>query len=276
MSSSPVPASGVIAAAEQPCCRYARFHADRPRRERFYPSDMTDAEWAVLEPLLPVPACASAGGGHPERYCRREIVDALRYLVDNGCKWRGLPRDFAPWKRVYAYFLRWEKAQVTERVVDELRRRVRAAVGRDAEPSAAIIDSQSVRAAATVGRATRGWDNGKKVTGRKRHIAVDSLGLLHLVCPRVTLVWADGGYAGQLIKTAKRYWSLTVQIVKRSDAAEGFVVLPRRWVVERTFSHLSNARRTVRDYERFEETHEAMVRWAAIRLMTRTATQHTT
>ena len=102
------------------------------------------------------------------------------------------------------------------------------------------------------------------------------LGLFHLVCPRVTLVWADGGYAGALVKSAKRYWSLTVQIVKRSDAAKGFfVVLPRRWVVERSFAHLANARRTVRDYERFEETHEAMVRWAAIRLMTRLAAQHT-
>lgn len=299
MSSSPMPASGVIAAVQEPCCRYAWFHAERARRGRFYPSDMTDAEWAVLEPLLPVPACATPGGGHPERYCRREIVDAIRYLVDQGCKWRGLPRDFAPWKRVYAYFLRWEKQQVTETIVDVLRRRVRAAAGRDPEPSAALIDSQSVRAAATVGRGTRGWDNGKKVTGRKRHIAVDSLGLLicvfaspanvqdrdaarvllgllRLVCPTVRLVWADGGYAGALVKTAKRYWSLTLEIVKRSDAAKGFVVLPRRWVVERSFAHLANARRTVRDYERLEETHEAMVRWAAIRLMTRLTIQHTT
>ena len=110
MSSSPTPSSDVIAAGRRSCCRYARFHAERVRRERFYPSDMTDAEWEILEPLLPVAACASAGGGHPERYCRREIVDALRYLVDQGCKWRGLPRDFAPWKRVYAYFVRWEKA----------------------------------------------------------------------------------------------------------------------------------------------------------------------
>lgn len=129
-----------------------------------------------------------------------------------------------------------------------------------------------MRAAATAGAGTRGWDNGKKVTGRKRHIAVDTLGLLicvfatpanvqdrdaarvllgllHLVCPKVTLAWADGGYAGQLIKTAKRHWSLTVQIVKRTDAAKGtFVVLPPRWVVERSFAHLANARRTVRDY----------------------------
>ena len=260
---------------------------------------MSDAEWEVLEPLLPVPACATPGGGHPERYCRREIVDAIRYLVDQGCKWRGLPRDFAPWKRVYAYFLRWERQQATETIVDTLRRRVRVAAGRDAEPSASIVDSQSVRAASTVGRATRGWDNGKKVTGRKRHIAVDTLGLLicvlagpanvqdrdaartllallHRVCPKVALVWADGGYAGALVQLAKKYWSLTVQVVKRSDTDTGFVVLPRRWVVERSFAHLANARRTVRDYERHEETHEAMVRWAAIRLMTRLATQHTT
>jgi len=179
--------------------------------------------------------------------------------------------------------------------VDELRRRVRARLGRDPELSAAIVDSQSVRAAATVGAGTRGWDQAKKVTGRKRHIAVDTLGLLicvftgpadvqdrdaarvllallHLVCPKGTLVWADGGYAGALVKTAKRYWSLTVRIVKRGDAAKSFVVLPRRWVVERSFAHLANARRTVRDYERLEQTHEAMVRWAAIRLMTRLAT----
>ena len=276
MSSSPTPVSDVMTAGGQPCCRFARFHVDRPRRERFYPSDMTDAEWEVFEPLLPVPACATTGGGHPERYCRREIVDALRYLVDQGCKWRGLPRDFAPWKRVYAYFVRWEKAQVTERVVDELRRRVRAAAGRAPEPSAAIVDSQSVRSAATVGSGTRGWDQAKKVTGRKRHLAVDTLGLLicvfagpastqdrdaarvllgllRLVCPTVKLVWADGGYAGALVTTAKKYWSLTVQIVKRNDAATSFVVLPRRWVVERSFAHLANARRTVRDYERLEQ-----------------------
>jgi transposase len=299
VSSSPTPVSDVIAAGQQPCCRYARFHAGRARRERFYPSDMTDAEWELFEPLLPVPACASAGGGHPERYCRREIVDALRYLVDQGCKWRGLPRDFAPWKRVYAYFQRWERARVSERAVDGLRRRVRAALGRDPEPSAAIVDSQSVRAAATVGRASRGWDNGKKVGGRKRHVAVDTLGLLicvfagpasvqdrdaarvllallRLVCPTVRLVWADGGYAGALVTAAKRYWALTVQIVKRCESERGFVVLPRRWVVERSFAHIANARRTVRDYERLEETHEAMVRWAAIRLMTRLAAQQTT
>lgn len=299
MSSSLTPAPDVIAAAERPCCRYARFHVERARRGRFYPSDMTDAEWRALEPLLPVPACATPSGGHPEGYCRREIVDAIRYLVDQGCKWRGLPRDFAPWKRVYAYFQRWEKAQATEQIVDELRRRVRIAGGRAPQPSAAILDSQSVRAAATVGRASRGWDNGKKVAGRKRHIAVDSLGLLicvfagpanvqdrdaarvllslpHLVCPSVRLVWADGAYAGELLKTAKRHWSLTVQIVKRNDTAKSFVVLPRRWVVERSLAHLANARRTVRDYERLEETHEAMVRWAAIRMMTRLATQHTT
>jgi transposase len=258
---------------------------------------MTDAQWAVLEPLLPAPACATAGGGHPERYCRREIVDALRYLVDNGCKWRALPRDFAPWKRVYAYFLCWEKAQATEHALDELRRRVRAAAGRSPEPSAAIIDSQSVRATAAVGSGTRGWDDGKRVTGRKRHIAVDTLGLLictfagsanvqdrdaarvllgllHLVCPSVKLVWVDGGYAGDLDRIAKMYWSLTLRIVKRSDTAKGFVLLPRRWVVERSFAHLANARRTVRDYERLEEAHEAMVRWVAIRLMTRLAVQH--
>jgi transposase len=275
-----------------------RAVARRPARtQAYYATDMTDAEWAVIEPTLPVPACETPAGGRPERYCRRRIVDAIRYLVDQGCKWRGLPRDFAPWRRGYGYFVKWEKPQVTEQIVDVLRRRIRVVEGRDREPTAAVVDSQSVRGAPTVGRATRGFDAGKKIDGRKRHIAVDTLGLLicvlalpagvrdrdaarplvilmRLACPGIELVWADGGYAGKLVAWARKHLELTVQIVERTADMTGFVVLPRRWVVERSFAWIGNSRRAARDYGRLEETHEAMVRWAAITMMTRRATRY--
>jgi transposase len=168
--------------------------------------------------------------------------------------------------------------------------------GRAAEPTAGIIDSQSVRAAETVPTSSRGYDAGKKVNGRKRHIAVDTLGLLLCVlvtaasvqdrdgarplleqlrgsCRRIRLVWADGGYAGKLVDWAHTTIKLTMAIVKRSDDATGFVVLPRRWVVERTLAWISGHRRCVRDYERLPAHHEAMVRWSMIRVTSRRLTK---
>jgi len=280
-----------------PCCRFSHLHPDQPARAPRYPSDMSDAEWRLTEPLLPAPACTTYWGGGRETYCRRHVIDAIRYLVDNGVKWRALPADFPSWPVVYRYFRRFEAAEGTMHAVDELRRRIRAAEGRNSEPTAAVIDSQSVQGATTVGRATRGYDKGKNVNGRKRHIAVDTLGLLICVlvlaadvqdrdggldllclmratCAKVRLVWADGGYAGALVHTLRRRLGLTLQIVKRTDDMKGFVVLPRRWVVERTFGWTRNCRRTVRDYERLPEHSEAMVRWSAIILMTRRATRY--
>jgi transposase len=297
VSSSPTSGTPVTCAAAPACCSYARLHPDRPRRARSYPSDMTDREWRLTEPLLPVPAACTYWGGGRESYCRRAIVDGIRYLVDNGCKWRALPVDFPPWAVVYRYFRRFERAQSTVNAVDQLRRALRVAAGRAAEPSAAVIDSQSVQGAATVGRDARGYDKGKNVNGRKRHIAVDTLGLLICVlvlaadvqdrdagldllclmratCTKVRLIWADGGYAGRLVDVVRRRLGLTLQIVKRTDDMKGFVVLPRRWVVERAFGWTRNARRTVRDYERLPEHSEAMVRWSAITLMTRRAARH--
>lgn len=279
------------------CCRYAHLHPGQARRARRYPSDMTDAEWALTEPLLPAPACTTFWGGGRETRCRRAIVDAIRYLVDNGCKWRALPIDFPPWAAVYRYFRRFEAAEATVHAVDALRERLRAAQGRAPQPTAAVIDSQCVQGAETVSRRTRGYDKGKNVNGRKRHIAVDTLGLLICVlvlaadvqdrdagldlvclmratCTKVRLIWADGGYAGRLVDTVRRRLGLVVQIVKRTDAMHGFVVLPRRWVVERSFGWIRHSRRTVRDYERLPEHSEAMVRWSAIILMTRRATRH--
>lgn len=242
-----------VAAPEEACCRLAPFHRNQTRlRARCYPSDTTDAQWAVLDPLLPEPAWLAGRGGRPEAHCRREIVDAVFRVIDNGIKWRALPKDFPPWSTVYNYFAAGEAAGFTQQVLDGLRDRVRLREGRNAEPTAGIIDSQSVRAADTVPATSRGYDAGQKINGRKRHIAVDTLGLLLCVlvtaasvqdrdgarplleqvrasCRRVQLVWADGGYAGKLVDWALTTVKITIAIVKRSDDATGFVVLPRRW-----------------------------------------------
>jgi transposase len=280
------------------CCRLASFH--RPGeagRARRYPSDTTDAQWAVIDPLLPDPAWLDGRGGRREVHCRRAVVDAIFYLVDNGIKWRALPSDFPPWSTVYNFFAGWESAGVTVEVLDALRDRVRLAEGRVAAPSAAIIDSQSVKAAETVGRSTRGYDAGKKINGRKRHIAVDTLGLLLCVlvtaasvqdrdgarplldllaacCHRIRLIWADGGYAGQLVDWTRHTRNVVLQIVKRPDDVTGFVVLPRRWVVERTLAWITRHRRCVRDYERLPAHHEAMVRWSMIRITSHRLTKY--
>jgi transposase len=219
-------------------------------------------------------------------------VDAIRYLIHNGCVWRALPADFPPWRTVYGLYQRWNASGVTAALHDALRAQARMAAGRDAEPTAAVIDSQSVRAAPTVPKASRGWDNAKKVNGRKRHIAVDTTGLLLevLITPasvqdrdaarpllfnltrarrRVRRAWADGGYAGKLLPWAATWLNLAVEIVKRPDALHTFQILPRRWVVERTLAWITSYRRCARDYERLPAHHEAMILWAMITLMTR-------
>jgi transposase len=278
------------------CCRLASFHQPTRRVHR-YPSDTTDAQWTLIDRLLPDPAWLRGQGGRRETHCRRTIVDAIFYLVDNGIKWRALPGDFPPWSTVYNYFVAWQAAGVTQDMLDDLRDRIRLAEGRVAAPSAAVIDSQSVKAAETVARVSRGFDAGKKINGRKRHIAVDTLGLLLCVlvtaasvqdrdgarpllsllantCQRVRLAWADGGYAGKLVDWARRSWTMTLDIVKRSDDMTGFVVLPRRWVVERTLAWITRHRRCARDYERLPTHHEAMVRWAMIRITSQRLAKH--
>jgi transposase len=272
-------------------CRYGHG-ARRPARTRYYTTDMTDAEWQAIEPVMPWPAWLHGNGGRPEKYCRRLIVDAIRYVVDNGCKWRNLPTDFPPWRTVHAIFTRWWQDGDLYALHNDLREHVRLAEGRQAEPSAGIIDSQSLRAAETVATDSRGYDAAKKVQGRKRHVIVDTLGLLLVVIvtaasvqdrdgakpalerlrdwyERISLIWADSAYAGKLVTWAKKHLRLTLEIVKRSDDVSGFVVLPRRWVVERTLSWISQRRRCVRDYERLSEHHEAMVLWAMIIIMGR-------
>lgn len=266
--------------------------ADRPRRRPVYPTDLTDGQWAVIVALIPVPAWIGGRGGRPEGYCHREMIDAMLYVDDNGTKWRALPVDFPEWMAAYRFFRRWRDQGLLEVLHDRLRRSCREVAGRGPEPTAAVIDSQSLRAAETVGAGDRGYDAGKRVNGTKRHIAVDTLGLLLAVlvtgagvqdrdgarpllarmrraCLRIALVWADSAYAGQLVTWGREKLALELAIVKRSEDMQGFVVLPRRWVVERTLAWITRRRRCVRDYERRTESHEAMVRWAMTLVMAR-------
>jgi transposase len=266
--------------------------ADNGVHERRYPSDLTDGEWAEVRPLLPVPGWMRGRGGRPEGYCHRAMLDAIRYLVDNGVKWRAMPADFPPWGRVYAFFRRWRDHAVVKEFHDRLRVQVRERLGRDAEPTAGVIDSQSVKADAVVGTDSRGFDGGKQINGHTRHVVADTLGLLpgvmvaaadtgdgaaaqvllHQVAGahhQPALIWADGGYTGSLVEYCLATFALVLAIVKRSDDMRGFVVLPKRWIVERLFAHLMRTRRLVRDFERRTASAEAMVYWSMILLMTR-------
>jgi transposase len=253
---------------------------------------MSEAEWAACEPLLPAPAWLAGRGGRPASWCMRGIADAIRYLTCNGPVWRALPADFPPAGTAYWWLDKWQADGSTQRMHDDLRDRIRLAAGRKTAPAAAIIDSQSVKGSEMIARTRRGYDAGKKINGTKRHIAVDTGGLLLAVLvtaaaiqdrdaakpllwnlrrafPSIQLAWADGGYAGKLIPWAKKGLRLTLEIVKRPDDLHTFKVLPRRWVVERTLSWITRHRRTVRDYERLPAHHETNVRWAMIIVMTR-------
>jgi transposase len=266
-------------------------------RTRRYPSDMNDAEWQAIAAHVPAGACGTSRGGRPVTYSRRDIVDAIRYHVHNGGVWRALPVDFPPWRTVYHYFRAWTRDGTLTRLHNALRERVRRTQGRNADPSAAIADSQSVRAAETVAATSRGFDAGKKINGRKRHIVVDTTGLLLVVLvtaasvqdrdaarlllwtlrtcfPTIKKIWADGGYSGELVGWAATTVGITVDIVRKLAGQVGFKVLPRRWVVERTLSWITRYRRTVRDYERLPDHHAAVVQWAMVIVMTRKLARH--
>jgi len=256
--------------------------------KRRYPTDVTDRQWELVEALLPDPPPGPAG--RPVVHDKREIVNAILYHVRAGGAWRMLPKDFPPWQTVYGYFRDWSNDGTLQALHDALREQVRVKESRGAEPSAGIVDSQSLKGADTVPAASRGFDAGKRINGRKRHIVVDTIGLmlvvmvtaacvqdrnggesilgrLHRALGSVRHIFADGGYQGALIELAKRSWEIAVEVVKKPADQIGFAVLPRRWVVERTFSWLMRWRRLVRDYERLPETHEAMLHVAMIGLM---------
>ena len=250
-----------------------------------YTSDLTDTEWQLIHYCFPKP-CAT---GRPREHSYRELLNAIFYLNKTACQWRNLPEHFAPWGTVYHYFRTWKCNGLWVGIHTRLREEARQVEGRKRRPSAAIIDSQSVKSTETSDE--RGYDAGKKVNGRKRHILVDTIGLLLMVMVlpaniqdrdggkqllaaffkrktrrTVKHIWADGGYSGTLLDWARRLWSCTIEIVKRSDR-HAFKVLPRRWVVERTFGWMGRYRRLNRDYERQAKTGETMVYLAMIRLM---------
>jgi transposase len=267
-----------------------------------YSSSLTDAEWALVEPLLPVRD--PHAGGRPLKHDRRLVLDSILYVLVSGCAWRLMPHDLVPWDAAYRWFRDWSADGTWDRVHDALRDRVRDAEGRHRQPSAAVLDAQSVKT--HEGGQAIGYDAGKRVRGRKRHLLVDTLGLLLAVAvttaslqdrpggralltaarpryPQLTRVWADGGYANVvdtgLIDYARDELGLELEIVRRCDDVRGFQVLPRRWVVERSFGWLTRSRRLARDYERKTEHAEAMIKVAMIRLMAarltgRTITPH--
>lgn len=254
-----------------------------------YATDLSDEQWAILEPLLPV----AKSGGRPREVNMREVVNTILYLNRTGCQWDMLPHDLLPKSTVYDYFACWRGDGTWQRLMDELRAQVRSAADRETTPSAGSIDSQTVKSTEQGGE--RGYDGGKKITGRKRHVFVDTLGLLLCVLvtsaavddgvaapqlldratptalPRMKKIWGDNKYhnlaLNAWLKDQRPGWDL--EVVSRPPGVKGFTLLPKRWVVERSLAWLGRCRRHSKDYERRTDSSEAMIRVSSLHLMLR-------
>jgi putative transposase len=253
-----------------------------------YPSNLTDEQWNVIRDCIPEPVWLP--NLQEPRHDRRRLVDGILYVMRTGCQWRALPNDFPPWKTVFNYYAKWNKDGTLQRVHDRLRDSIRTAEGRSTSPTLGILDSQSAKT--TEVALDRGFDAGKKVKSRKRHVLVDVLGLVLCVLvtsasiqdrdgavpvlrsaaasyPTLKKVLVDGAYTGDRIASTSAQTNIEVEMVKRSDVAKGFVPVHKRWIGERTFGWLGRWRRTSKDYERYASTEECVIRWSMVGLMVR-------
>ena len=259
--------------------------AEIERKTKRYPTDLTDEEWSKIEPMLPGAACT----GRRRRVDLREVLNAIRYLARTGCGWRMLPKDFPPWQTVYWWFRRFIRLLLFQTIHDVALMLDRERTGREASPSGGVLDSQSVKAPAAK---ERGFDGGKKITGRKRHVAVDTDGRLLMInlttadisdsagaqlileairkrWPWLKHLFADGAYDRAKLMDQAAFLDFVIEIVRRMEDQQGFEVLPRRWVVERTFGWMMRWRRLVRDYEQRIDVSKAMIHVAMGSLLLR-------
>jgi len=249
-----------------------------------YPTDLTDEQWNYIKEMIP----AAKQGGRPRTLDMRMVVNAILYVVVGGIQWRMLPKEYPNWKSTYHYFRIWRDANIWKRIHNSLRALLRRRINRHKHPTAGSIDSQSVKTSEWAKE--RGFDAGKNIKGRKRHILVDTQGLIFAIkitiasvqdrdaakslfknldgsCKKLRLIWVDGGYRGKLIDWVKSKFKFHLSPILRDKNQDGFVVLPRRWVVERTFAWLGHSRRLTKDYEGLASSSEAMIYIAMIRIM---------